>query len=139
MRTIHPKRSGAAMLWALVVLAVLGVTTAMAVSQFGAVRRGLDRRQNKLQAQWLARAGCEVAVSRLLAQPDYTGEVLAPIADAQVRIVVAKDVTKPDTFHIRCDADYPIDQRGMVSQAAMRVVTRGIANGKTRIDVTGTD
>jgi hypothetical protein len=136
MRTIHHKRSGIAVLWALVVLSVLSVTIATAASQFGAARRNLDWRQNKLQAHWLARSGCELAASRLLADSGYAGESVAPIADAQVRIAVEKDPAKPDTFRIKCEADYPIEQRGTVSQAINCVMTRRTVGGKTRIDVT---
>src|SRR5215212_5186987 len=103
-RHCHSRRSGAAIMWALVVLAVLAVTTATAAWQFGAARRGLAWRHDRLQAEWLARSGCELAAARLLAGPaDYTGETVEPIPDAKVVIVVEKDA-KPDTFRVRCEA-----------------------------------
>src|SRR4051794_32206460 len=110
-------RSGAALLWALVILAVLAVTSATSAWQFGAPRRTLAIRQNRLQTVWLARSGCELAAARLAADPTvYTGETVAPIEDAEVKITIEKDAEKPETFRVRCEANYPVDQRGTVSR-----------------------
>jgi type II secretory pathway component PulK len=134
------KRSGAALLWALVVLAVLGVTLATAASQFTAARRGLDQRSNRLQTVWLARAGCELAAARLLADATgYAGETVAPIADAEVKITVEKNATKADTYRVRCEASYPVGQRGTVLRVVTRTVTRRTDAGTTRVELASTD
>ena len=104
----RPPRAGIAVLWALVVLSVLGVMSASVAWHFVAVRRTLEGRQNRLQTLWLARSGAELAAARLLADPDgYTGEAVEPIPDGQVRITVAKDPAQPGTYRIRCEAHYP--------------------------------
>jgi type II secretory pathway pseudopilin PulG len=101
-------RSGIAILWALVVLSVLGVMSASVAWHFVAVRRTLEGRQNRIQALWLARSGAELAAARLLADPDgYAGEVVEPIPEGQVRITVEKDPDRPNTYRIRCEAHYP--------------------------------
>src|SRR5205823_10754718 len=101
-------RSGIAVLWALVVLSVLGVMGASVAWHFVAVRRTLAGRQHRIQALWLARSGAELAAARLLADPDgYTGEAVEPIPDGQVRITVAKDPARPNGYRIRCEAHYP--------------------------------
>jgi hypothetical protein len=133
----RPSRSGVAILWALVVFAVLGVTSATAAWQFGAARRELARRSNRLQTVWLARAGCELAAARLLADPaGYTGETVAPIPDAEVKITVEKDAAKPDTYRVRCEASYPVGERGTVSRVVTRTATRRTDGGKTRLEMT---
>jgi hypothetical protein len=125
------------MVWALVVLAVLAVTTATAAWQFGAARRGLAWRHNRLQAEWLARSGCELAAARLLADPaDYTGETVELIPEAKVVVVVEKDAAKPDTFRVRCEASYPVGERTEVSRAVVRTVTRHADGDRTRIEMT---
>jgi hypothetical protein len=132
-----PRRSGIAILWALVVLAVLGVTSATAAWQIGAARRALEWRHHRLQAQWLARAGCELAAARLLADPaGYAGESVEPITDGQVHIVVEKDPAKPDTYRVRCEATYPVGDRAAASRAVTRSMTRRTDGGTTRIEVT---
>jgi type II secretory pathway pseudopilin PulG len=133
-------RSGAAILWALVVLAVLSVMTATAAWQFGAARRGLEQRQNRLQAVWLARAGCELAAAGLLTDPDgYTGKTAEPIPDGRVTITVEKASADPDTYHVRCEANYPVGDRAEVSKSATRTVIRRTDGGKPRVEVTAAD
>ena len=57
-------RSGIAVAWVLVILTVLSVTSATAAWQFSTGRRMLERRQNRVQALWLARSGGELAAAR---------------------------------------------------------------------------
>lgn len=75
MRFRHPRRRGAALIVALVLLVLLvGLLTAM-------VRLGLANRQRLLlderlaQTEWLAVAGLERAAARLRNAPDFDGEV----------------------------------------------------------------
>ena len=129
-------RSGLALLWALIVLTVLGATTAAACWQFAAARRALEARQNRLQALWLARSGVEIAAARLLTDPDgYTGELVEPIPEAQVRITVQKDPDRPDTYQIRCEARYPASGSGSVERLVTRTATRRTDPSGPRIEL----
>src|SRR5205823_6183126 len=103
------RRPGAALLWALVVLSVLGVTSAVAVREFGLARRQLAMRDQRLQAEWLARSGAELAAARLLEDESYTGETVEPIPNGPVRIAVETDAAKPGSYRILCEVHYPAD------------------------------
>jgi type II secretory pathway component PulK len=130
-------RSGIAVIWALVVLTLLGVTTAAATWQIAATRRALDGRQNRLQAVWLARSGVELAVARLLADPDgYTGEVVAPVPESEVRITVQKDPARTDTYQIRSEARYPTSGPGSIGQLLTRTATRRTDGPRVRVELT---
>ena len=134
------RRSGAALMWALVVLAVLSVTSATAVWQIGAARRGLALRHNRLQAVWLARSGCELAAARLLADPaEYTGETVELVPDGKVRITVEKDATKPGIFRVRSEATYPVGERSEVSRAIGRLVTRRTEGERSKVELSPAD
>ena len=99
-------RSGAALV--LVVLSVLGTMSVLATREFAIARRTLAIRQNRIQAEWLARSGADLAVARLLADEDYTGGTVEPIATGPVEIKVERDWTgKTGDYHIRCDATIP--------------------------------
>lgn len=130
------RRSGAALLWALVVLGVLSVTSATAVWQIGAARRGLNLRQNRLQTVWLARSGCELAASRLLADPaDYRGETLEPVPESRVRVTVEKDPTQPGTFRVRSEATFPVGDRNEVARSLTRRIAIRAEGDRKRIEV----
>jgi hypothetical protein len=102
-------RRGIASIWALVVLAVVSVMTTAIVGQFMVARRSLEARQNRAQAERLAEAGKELAISKLQISKDYTGEALKLLADGDVKIVVAAD-EKPDIFRITIESQFPTNQ-----------------------------
>ena len=128
-------RRGAAAVWVLVVLSVLTAVTAVAVREFASTRRVLGARENRAQAAWLARSGCELAVARLLAADSYTGEVVSPLPESEVRITVTKDAA--DTYRVECEAKYPAMGRGVVVASAARTVKRVGDKDAPRIEVTG--
>jgi type II secretory pathway pseudopilin PulG len=129
-------RSGIAVIWVLIIFTVLAATSAAAAWQFSTGRRTRERRQNRVQALWLARAGGELAAARLLSEPDgYTGETVAPIAESKVRITVEKDATQADTFKVRCEAQYPEDGPGSVSIALSWTATRKADPAAVRLEV----
>jgi hypothetical protein len=133
-------RSGIAVLWALVVLSVLGVTSATAAWHFVAARRVLDGRLNKVQALWLARSGAELAAARLLAHPDdYTGEVVEPIPESHVRIAVEKAPGRPDAYVIRCEARYPTTGPTSVGLALAWTATRRSDPAAVRLELLDPD
>jgi type II secretory pathway pseudopilin PulG len=128
-------RSGAALLWALVVLSVLGVTSAVAVREFATARQTLVMRQNRIQAEWLARAGAEMAVARLFANGDYAGETVEPIASAAVHITVEKDATKPSVYRIGSEVTFPVGDYRAVHFTLHRTATRRAEGGKVTVEL----
>jgi hypothetical protein len=126
-------RRGAALVWALAILAVLGVTSGVAVREFSAARRTLSMRENRIQAEWLARGGVELAVGRLLANPDYTGEAAEPLKNAAVQIGVTKD---GDSFVIRSVARFPADDPRAVTWTVSRKAARKTDGKKVSVVLT---
>ena len=136
LRDRDRRRSGAALLWALVVLGVLSVTSATAVWQIGAARRGLTLRQNRLQTVWLARSGFELAAARLQADSaDYSGETLELVPESRVRVIVEKDPTQPDTYRVRSEATFPVGDRTEVSRSLTRRIAIRTDGDRKRIEV----
>lgn len=130
-------RRGAALIWVVVVLAVLGVTSAVAVREFVTARQMLAMRQNRLQAEWLARSGAEIAVARLLADDKYAGETIELIPTGPVRVTVEKDAAKPNTYRIGCAATYPTGDYRAVHFALTRTATRKADGGKVTVKLAG--
>jgi hypothetical protein len=128
-------RSGITVMWVLVILTVIAATSATAAWQFSTGRRLLERRQNRVQAIWLARSGGELAAARLLQQPAYTGETVAPIAESKVRITVEKDAARANTFKIRCEAQFPEDGPGAVSVGLTWTATRQADPAAVKLEV----
>lgn len=129
------RRSGVALLWALLVLSVLGVTSAVAVREFATARRTVAMQKNRRQAEWLARSGAELAVARLLSDDKYPGETIEPIANGAVRIAVEKDAAKPDVYSIRCEVTFPTADYRAVHSTHTRTATRRTDGGKVTIDL----
>jgi hypothetical protein len=132
----NSRRSGITVMWVLIILTVIAATSATAAWQFSAGRRTLERRLNRVQALWLARAGGEIAAARLLAEPDaYTGETAAPIAESRVRITVEKDAARANTYKVRCQVKYPEEGPGAVSVAESWMATRRADPPAVRLEV----
>jgi hypothetical protein len=90
MKRSPPARRGIAAVWLMIVLTVLAGLFTVITAQHLSGRRGLDRRQKQLQAEWLARAGIERGVARLLTSADEASETVALIPGSQVRISVGR-------------------------------------------------
>ena len=132
VRPIIPRR-GAALLWTLVVLSVLGTMSILVTKEFATARRVLDMRQNRIQAEWLARSGAEFAVARLLADEGYTGGSVEPLPAGPVNIKVEKDVAKPGVYRIQCEATFPTGDYRAVHFALTRTATRRAEGGKVTV------
>src|SRR3954447_4689432 len=114
-------RRGAALVIALVALAFVTVVMASLTWQCLASRQLVERRQNQLQAEWLARSGLELAAARLLADPaGYQGEAVELIPGGQVRIEVRNEASAPDVFRVTSEGRFPGD--GL--ESVLRSVTR---------------
>lgn len=135
MIRIHPSRRGLALLGALVVLGLIAALMATIAALMVANRRLEERREASLQAGWLARAGVELAIARLLERPDnYTGETVEPIAQAKVQISV-KPADDKDTFQVTSEARYPSDGPTAATRTLTLRVRRTTAEGKVRAEV----
>ncbi|MDB5309774.1 MAG: hypothetical protein JWO38_3976 [Gemmataceae bacterium] len=99
-------RSGAAAVWVLVVLAVVSGLSMAAAARLGYARKQVESYRNRAQAEWLARSGYELAVGRLLADPEYSGEKVSPIPEGEITIVVRKHLKKESVFQVECEARY---------------------------------
>jgi hypothetical protein len=134
--TTWRRRNGVAIVWAIVAMAVVTILTSLITSQVLAGRRLADRRQNQLQALWLARSGLELATARILNQPSgYTGETVAPIPGSQVRITVTPAAGEPATFVVTSEARYPDQGKDNVSREVTRRLKRVEENGRARVEV----
>ncbi len=127
------RRRGVALLWALIVLAVLAVTLAVTTWQSVALLRLVDQRHHQLQADWLARAGVEWAAGRLLADPaEYKGETVELLPGSRVQIAVRADA---GVFWVRCEARYPVEERGVVLRTAERGFRRVTDKDGVKLEV----
>ncbi len=117
-------RSGAAAIWALLVLAAVSALSAAAIGQVVIARRQIDAYQNQIQAEWLARSGYELAVARILADPGYTGETITPIKGGAVKIVVRKEAGANAPYVVESEARYSAGERHSVVRTVRRTVKR---------------
>ena len=100
-------RSGMVSVWVLIVLAIVTSLSAAALLQMSHVRKQVDGGRNRAQAEWLARSGYELAVGRLMTNPDgSTGETVTLVPEGEVAITVRKHPRKKDVFQVECEARY---------------------------------
>lgn len=118
-------RRAVAAVWALVVLAVVSGMSAAAIGHFMGARRQVDSHQNRLQADWLARAGYELAVAGLIADPKkYTGESVALIPKGEIKITVKNDSGENGVYRVECEARYPAGARDAIVKTLHRTLKR---------------
>jgi len=141
---VQRSRRGAGAIWVLAVLAIVSGFSAVAVIRTASTRKQLELNRNRLQANWLARSGYEIAVDRILANPDgYAGETVQLIPGGEVKIIVQKgfgkkpddkkdekkkDDTKKDVddagiFRVECEGRYPTGPQVVVI-SSRRVLKR---------------
>ncbi len=123
-------------MWALVVIATVTTVSAVCVAQFAAARKQTDMFRNRIEADLLARGGCELASARLLTDPEgYAGETVTPIPASTVKITVRKDAKDKNIYRIESEARYPDNERNPVVKTERRALKR-IEEGKgVRIEV----
>jgi type II secretory pathway component PulK len=91
LRSNSHRRAGWTLIYVLVIVAVLTAFMAIAAQNVASGRKLLVHRANQLQAQWLARAGLELATERWQTNPAYQGEVIELIAESRLEIKIEKD------------------------------------------------
>ena len=129
-------RKGVAALIVLVALAVLFVVLAAVAWQSIASRRVLERREEQLQAQWLARAGLEMATARLLSDATgYKGESVTIVPRSLVRIDVQSKGQATDVFQVTCAARYPTDNPHAIVRILTRKLRRTADKDRVRLEI----
>lgn len=129
-------RPGLMTMWALIILTFLSMLLALTTTQLMASRYTLDRRQNQLQALWLARSGQELAIARLLDKPaDYKGESVEILPDSEVRIEVKARSDAKDVFVVTSEARYPLEGRDKVLLSLTRRYRRVVEKNRARLEV----
>lgn len=116
-------RRGIASFWAVVILAVVSVMTTALVSQFLAIRRGLDTQQSRKQAEALLDAGWNIAFDKLRTSAAYRGEKLMLLPNGEIIIEIAEGPGN-DVFQVRVVSHYPVDQPRKVKRQLDKTVTR---------------
>jgi hypothetical protein len=128
-------RRGAALVVAVVALAVVAVLAAGITWNLAAGRRLLDQRQRQLQAEWLARAGVELAADRLLIEPSgYRGETVELLPGSQVRVDVRAEPGAPDVFRVTSDARFPNGGKESVRRSVTGLFRRTRRDGQVRLE-----
>ena len=126
------RRQGVALVMALVVMAILAVILTVVTRQIVSQRHTLHHRHRQLQAEWLARAGVELAAARLLEDPTaFAQENHDLLPDAMVRIVVEK--AGQDMYTVTVEAELgPKDEALMVRTSRSRF-RRAESDGAIRL------
>ncbi|QDU23110.1 hypothetical protein [Urbifossiella limnaea] len=109
-------RRAVASVWALAVVAVVSALTLAATARLVASRKHADAHRNRLQTEWLARAGYELAVDRLLTAEGYTGEKATPLPWGEVTVAVQPDAGAKGVYRVVVEARYPAGERAVVSR-----------------------
>jgi hypothetical protein len=121
-----------------VALAVVSVLLGATTWELVAHRSTLERRKQEAQAVWLARAGVERAIGRLLTSPaPFVDENVQSIPDARLRIAVKREQLDGDVFEVTSEARYPADGPGGVVQTISRRYRRTVEGGSTSITPVG--
>jgi hypothetical protein len=124
------------------VVVVLTIVTAMIATfnwHVAANRRLAQRRQHQLQAASLARSGINLAIFRLLTDPEkYRGETFQLLPHSLVKVEVQKEQGTSGTYRIVSEARYPTDITQNVLHSTTRRVQRYVARGSIFITVFAT-
>jgi type II secretory pathway component PulJ len=131
-------RNGAAVLVALIVMALLAVLMSVVAVQVASQRRLIQQRHHQLQATWLARAGVELAVARLLENAaDFHEDKLDLVADSKLNIVVKK--SEPDFYLVTVEAGVGAQNESSVVRTESVLFRRTEVGGLIRLQAVSPD
>lgn len=134
------RRSGAAIIYALAVISALMVFMVTTTKHLTSARHMSEARGDRMQAQWLARAGVEWAAARILSNPNgYEGETIEFIPDSQVQIFLIKDPQSADQFRVTSDARFALSRPGISRVVLHRTIRRFSESGTARVEVRDAD
>ena len=127
-------RRGVALLAVVIALALVSVMLGATTWQLLAHRRTLERRLHQAQAVWLARAGVERAVARLLAEHEgYAGETVELIPASQLHIAVKRVPGQAEVFDVTSEARFPADALHPVVRSLTVRYRRVVEGNRVRI------
>jgi hypothetical protein len=116
---VYSRRKGIAVVMALVVMATLAIILSVVTMQIVSQRQMIHQRHRQLQADWLARAGVELAASRLLNNASaFSEEKQDLLPDATVRIVVEK--AGEDLYAVTVEAELGAKEEALMVRTASR-------------------
>jgi hypothetical protein len=98
-------------------------------------RRVMDRRQQHIQATWLARSGLELATARLLSNESYRGETIEMIPESQVHVEIKTDSKTPGTFLISSEARISAKGTNGTVTTLKRTVRRIVEKDRIRLEI----
>lgn len=132
MRLNCHKRSGLALIMALVALATVTVLVTVLGAQIVAQRSIVRQRHRQLQAEWLKRAGVEIGAARLLQSAEaFKDEAESFAPDSHVRMVVEKT---GDVFEIRVEVQVGMNDPHSVKRDVSRRFRRVEKDGAVRLE-----
>jgi Tfp pilus assembly protein PilX len=133
MKRPAPRRRGIILIMALVLMAVLTVILSVVTMQIISQRQVARQRQRHLQAEWLARAGIELAVARLLDSPSAFTDDKEELVPAS-KLTIAVEKTDKDVFSVSVEAVVGLDEGASVAHAAGRRFRRSESDGTVRLE-----
>jgi hypothetical protein len=129
------RRPGVAVLWVLFLLTLISAVMGLTLKDFYANRSFLDQRQKRLQADWLARAGIELATARLLkSDKAIKMDVTDLVANSLVHIEVVAAPGSKDSFALTSDARFPINDAHPVIRTQGRRMKRVVNKEGIRLE-----
>lgn len=127
-------RRGVALMAVVITLAVLSILLLAITQQHVAHRQFLQHREHQLQSDWLARAGIELAVAKLLDDPTYSGGTVQVVPKSQVCIAVKNERVPADFFQVTCEARFPTDVPDSVVRSISRRFRRIVQGSQVRME-----
>jgi hypothetical protein len=128
------RRPGIALLWVLFVLVLLSAVMGIITKQHLDGRSLLGHRSKRLQADWLARGGIEVALARLLQSPQpFSGDIGDLLPDSKVHVEIKTVPGSTTDFVVTSEAHFPTNEPRPVLRSLSRQVRRVSEKGQTRL------
>src|SRR5262245_9469414 len=119
------ERRGAAIIFAVAVLSALMVFMLTTTKYLTSTRRIAENRFNRVQAEWLDRAGIELAVARIIADAGADqNEPMLLIPDSQIQLKITRDTQSADNYRIVSDARFGLSRPETARCVLTRMVRR---------------
>lgn len=118
MQQLHGerRRRGIAIMFAVVVLAMLGAIAGTAIWQFLAGRHALERRANVIQARWLARSAASLTAAKLAEDRNaIPAESVDLLTGWNVQVQVEQPGTDKNLYRMQTTATTNAEDRSRVS------------------------
>jgi type II secretory pathway pseudopilin PulG len=129
------RRSGVAAIWTMLVIAIVSVMMVATIARFTSARQRVEAYRNSAQSDWLARSGYEIAVAKVLADPEgYKGETISPITNGEVKITVRRDPENKEVYRVTSESSYPSGTKRAVKRILQRSFKRIVGLNGDRIE-----